>query len=336
MTSPFEEYLRVQGARVERALRRYAAPRRLGPDGLAASERYSLFAGGKRLRPVLVLAAAQACGGDTEKALPTACALEMIHTYSLIHDDLPAMDDDDLRRGRPTNHRVYGEALAILAGDGLLTRAFGLIAETTALGVPAERVCEVLRLVSEAAGGPGMVGGQVLDILNTGEQRTGNKVPGTDERAVLTLPRQETTKVLAGIHKMKTAALITAALESGAVIAGASADRRRALREYGQAVGLAFQIVDDILDRVGDKRKLGKRGSDLDNAKLTYPAVYGLEASREEAARLIVRAHRALKPFGPAARALRAAPGAGGRPGRPGDPAGPLHDLAEFIKSRDR
>ena len=273
MNPKLEAYLKDRGAKIERALETFGAPRRFGAVEVAEAARYSLFAGGKRLRPALVLAAAEACGSASPTAaLPAACALEMVHTYSLIHDDLPAMDDDDTRRGRPTNHRVYGEAMAILAGDALLTRAFGVIADAGRRGtLTPEQAVDTAALLAEAAGGPGMVGGQALDIQ-------------TGKRGALRLER---------IHRMKTAALITAACEAGAIAAQAPRDKRRALRGYGEAVGLAYQITDDLLD---DGEEPGK---------LTYPAVHGAERSREEAARLAAKARRALAGFGAGADPLR-------------------------------
>ncbi|MBI4385784.1 MAG: polyprenyl synthetase family protein, partial [Elusimicrobia bacterium] len=222
-------------------------------------------------------------------------ALEMIHTYSLIHDDLPAMDDDDLRRGKPTNHKVFGEAIAILSGDGLLTRAFQLIAQNAAeLSLPAREGYELLQVVAAGAGPRGMVGGQVADLDAEGFEL--EKSPNGD--------RRKAERLLEYIHTHKTAALITASLEAGALLSRSSRAGRLALRRYGRAIGLAFQITDDLLDVVGEKKLLGKRGSDADNRKLTYARLHGLEKSRELAEAWVAEAHQALKPLGPRARLL--------------------------------
>lgn len=261
------------------------------PEIIHESMRYSVFAGGKRLRPVLVLMGAEICGKRPEIALPTAAAMELIHTYSLVHDDLPAMDDDDLRRGRPTNHKVYGEAIAVLAGDALLTKAFELIARNAKIrAIRPQAIPAVMELIAHGAGTFGMIGGQVMDI-----QVEGGKWKKQKNHAAL----------LSGIHKHKTAALIRASLQAGAALAGASPRRLSALGEYGEKIGLAFQIADDVLDVVADKKKLGKRGSDAKNQKLTFPALYGLEASRKKAQQLIEDAKQALAPFGKRAQVLK-------------------------------
>ncbi|MBI5202799.1 MAG: polyprenyl synthetase family protein, partial [Elusimicrobia bacterium] len=232
--------------------------------------------------------------------------MEMIHTYSLIHDDLPAMDDDDLRRGKPTNHKVYGEAIAILAGDGLLTYAFELAAENAAkAGLSAARSSELIRVIAAGAGARGMVGGQVADL----------EAEGFDMRKLRNGARVKAGKLLTYIHTHKTAALITASLEAGGIVGGASPSQRAGLREYGRAMGLAFQIADDVLDVVGDKKKLGKSGSDEANGKLTYARLYGLDGARKQAQAWLARAHAALRPFGTKAEVL--------------------HDLAEYVVSRD-
>ncbi len=256
------------------------------PEDLAEAMRYSLLAGGKRLRPVLCLTWAAMLGLPEEAAMPFAVGFELIHTYSLIHDDLPAMDDDDLRRGKPSNHKAYGEALAILAGDGLLTRAFGLMASVDC--VPAENVLRAVRVAAWGAGPAGMVGGQVLDMAHTGLAAD-----------MATMQR---------MHAMKTGALITAACLCGAVLAGADeADRQRA-HEYGAKVGLAFQIVDDVLDVVGDTAVLGKpAGSDQGSDKATYPKLVGLDESRRLAGAAADAAVAAIAPHaGPEADFLAA------------------------------
>lgn len=245
------------------------------PDNLQRSMEYSLMAGGKRLRPVLVIAAAESLGASQEVALPVACAVEMVHTYSLIHDDLPAMDNDDYRRGKLTNHKVFGEAMAILAGDGLLTHAFYSIAQTARLGVPASDVLAIVEDMAVYAGPSGMVGGQVADM--EGEQGI------TD------------LEQLRYIHEHKTADLIVFSLKAGGRIASATEQQLEALECYGRAIGLAFQIQDDILDLVGDESKLGKKTqSDVKQGKVTYPYFIGLEDSRAEVDRLTRVAKDAL------------------------------------------
>jgi len=248
------------------------------PGILYESMRYSLFAGGKRLRPVLALATVEALGGDVDAALPVACTLEMIHTYSLIHDDLPAMDDDDLRRGKPTNHVVFGEAVAILAGDALLTQAFEVLGTLDSTG----REANMLRIVGElakASGSVGMVAGQVADMENEGKQAD--------------------AETMAFIHAHKTGALITAAVRIGALYAGATDAQLAALTTYAERIGLAFQIVDDILDVVGNAEKLGKAvGADAAHAKSTYVSLYGLDHSRATVRRLTDEAHHALQSVG--------------------------------------
>lgn len=273
------------------------------PESIRKAMRYSLFAGGKRLRPTLVLEAAECCGLNAKKALKTAAALEMIHTYSLIHDDLPAMDDDDLRRGKPTNHKVFGEAMAILAGDGLLTKAFEAAAENAAdLKLKGKETAELIRLIAYGAGGEGMVGGQVADLAAEGMSKK--------------MSKGAAARVLEAVHRRKTGALIVASLDAGAVMAGASESKRDALRSYGECIGLAFQIADDVLDVVGDKKKLGKRGSDRDNDKLTYASLYGVDGARAKARALVEMAHAHLKGFGKKAETL--------------------HELADYIITRDK
>ncbi len=267
------EYLDTRRAQIDAALMRFLPAAPHCPAGLDTAMRYSLAAGGKRLRPLLALAAAEAVAGPSgseqaiSAALPAACAVELIHTYSLIHDDLPAMDDDSLRRGRPTNHVVHGEALAILAGDGLLTEAFALLATEPREPLFAARKIRAIQVVATAAGACGMVGGQAIDLLAVG--------------AAATFDRES----LQDMHARKTGALIRASAVAGAVMAGGSDESIRAVDEYGQQLGLAFQIVDDILDVEGDARDLGKTaGKDARAGKPTYPSIYGLDASRRLAA----------------------------------------------------
>ncbi len=246
------------------------------PERLRAAMDYSLMAGGKRLRPVLVLVWAELLGLDPEAAMPFAASLELIHTYSLIHDDLPAMDNDDLRRGKPTNHKQFDEATAILAGDGLLTEAFGLMLSAA---LPPERVVSAAQAVAEAAGARGMVGGQVLDM-----QYTGKDAVSLEE--------------LKTMHSMKTGALITVSCLAGAILAGASAEDLGRADRYGRAIGVSFQIVDDILDVVGDEKTLGKPvGSDQGNDKTTYPKLLGLEESKRQAEKYRDKALECLAPY---------------------------------------
>lgn len=270
----FGARLAADQALVEQALRglfRDAAPR---ADLYDAME-YSLLSGGKRLRPVLTLECCRLCGGRAEDALAFACAVEKIHTYSLIHDDLPCMDNDDLRRGRPTNHKVYGEATAMLAGDGLLTAAFEIAAGGK---LPPERTVEGVRCLAKAAGPAGMVGGQALDLAGEG----------------YALNREE----LEQIHGLKTGAMIAAAAELGCIAAGASPEARGAVRDFALKLGLAFQIRDDMLDVEGDAEAFGKPiGSDAANEKNTFVTLLGLEGCREEVARLTQAAAAALAPF---------------------------------------
>jgi len=297
------------------------------PEALRQAVQYSLTAPGKRLRPMLVLMAADVCGGTVEDGLPSACAVEMVHTYSLIHDDLPAMDDDSLRRGRPTSHVVYGEALAILAGDTLLTRAFGTL---TASSLPPYVIAECVRILSAAAGSGGMVGGQVLDLM--AERGPFSVVSGQESQESPTQSRPfhrppADSKIMSGteeiqepssghlpgdveqlirIHRMKTGALITASLELGAVVAEADADQRSRLEQYGECCGLAFQIADDLLDVTGTGAKQGKEtGRDGTLGKLTYPSLLGIEGSRTKAAEQVESACEALAEFGSKADPLR-------------------------------
>ena len=286
MTLDLKAYLENRRAMVDAALDRVLPPETAAPPRIHEAMRYSVLAPGKRLRPILVIAGAEAVGGHAEAVLDTACALELIHAYSLIHDDLPAMDDDDYRRGRLTNHKVFGEAMAILAGDALLTLAFRLVAENAARVAPGA-VGMVVAEVADAAGTDGMVGGQVVDIESEGKVISG--------------------EMLDYIHLHKTAALIRVALRVGAVLAGGREEVVDAISRAGEALGLAFQIVDDILDVEGNLAELGKTaGSDERKQKATYPSLHGLPASKARARDLIEETKRLLLPLGPAAEPIRA------------------------------
>ncbi|HXH84546.1 MAG TPA: farnesyl diphosphate synthase [Candidatus Tectomicrobia bacterium] len=272
---------------VDAALDRALPPADAPPPTIHQAMRYSVLAPGKRLRPILVMAGAEAVGGRADAVLDTACALELIHAYSLIHDDLPAMDDDDYRRGRLTNHKVFGEAIAILAGDALLTLAFRLIAANAAHVVDPAVVARVVADVADAAGTQGMVGGQVVDLESEGK----------------TISAAE----LDDIHLRKTAALIRVALRAGALLGGGDAAQVEAVSRAGLALGLAFQIVDDILDVEGSLEELGKTaGSDARKRKVTYPSLHGLAASRARARALVDETKQALVPLGAAADPIRA------------------------------
>ena len=282
------EFLKVKASVTEAALAACVDGWEGIPASLLEAIRYSLFAGGKRLRPALALGAAEVVSGDGAPALPVACALEMIHTYSLIHDDLPAMDDDDLRRGKPTCHKAFGEATAILAGDALLTMAFAIAAETGSTAI--------VRELALAAGVGGMVGGQQMDLEGEGQQLG--------------------LEALQRIHRAKTGALIRVSARCGAMVAGGSTAQVAALTAYGEHLGLAFQITDDMLDVSGTEAVIGKRvGSDESRNKSTYPALLGLDESRRLAMEAVARAIAALESFGGEAAALR--------------------DLARYVLSRD-
>jgi geranylgeranyl diphosphate synthase type II len=255
------------------------------PDKIYESMRYSLLAGGKRLRPILCLATCEMTGGTIEMAMPTACALEMIHTMSLIHDDLPAMDNDDYRRGKLTNHKVYGEDIAILAGDGLLAYAFEHVAISTQ-NVPTERVLQVIARLGRALGAAGLVGGQVVDLESEGKPDI-------------------SLETLNFIHNHKTAALLEACVACGGVLTGVSSEDLQRLSRYAQNIGLAFQIVDDILDITATQEQLGKTaGKDQKANKVTYPKLWGLEESRTKAQQLIEAACVELDSFGDKAKPL--------------------------------
>ena len=306
----FEKYLKAKAALAERGLRRYTAALSGAPAVLADAMNYSLAAGGKRLRPALVMAAAEAFGLDGGDVLPAACAIELIHTYSLIHDDLPPLDNDNLRRGLPTNHRVYGEAGALLAGDALLTLAFSVCAQNAAnKKIGPARALAAAAVLADAAGACGMVGGQMSDIfaegIMKGESRRAkilarqNRVLSAKPPEYFLLPagrgKASKEKVLGYIHRNKTGALLAAAVEMGARLAGAGGARLAAMRGYGRETGLAFQIADDILDVTADRGKLGKSSSDAAADKLTYVTLYGLEKSRGAARACITRANRHLE-----------------------------------------
>ncbi len=278
-------YLERRRKLVEQALARAVPAVSVRPGTIHKAMRYSLLAGGKRLRPILALAAAEACGAkDPTGVLPAACAVELIHTYSLIHDDLPCMDDDDLRRGRPTSHKVFGEGVAVLAGDALLTRSFGLIAGIK----PAKRypLSLLLEETADAAGSLQLIAGQVADL-----EAEGKKLLIREVRF---------------IHERKTAAMIVLPIRLGAMVANASPAQLKALTEFGQALGLAFQILDDILDVTATSEQLGKSaGKDLKASKATYPAVIGLEAARKEAKIQTQKALRSLEVLGSRGARLR-------------------------------
>lgn len=287
-------YLMQTQKQIDRALDRFLPKAKVKPSTIHEAMRYSLFAGGKRLRPILCLAAAEACGGTTEAAMPLACAVECIHTYSLIHDDLPSMDNDDFRRGRPTCHKAFGEGIAVLAGDALLTIAF----EITAQATPTRRykLHDLLAELASGAGSRKLIAGQVADLEAEGQPIT---------RAGLRY-----------IHENKTAAMLITTLRLGAMSANASEKQLGAISAFGAALGLAFQVIDDILDVTQTSEKLGKSaGKDVAAQKATYPAVIGLEKSRKEAQRLTHEAHEALQVFG--------------------RKADRLHELANYLLERD-
>lgn len=283
-TFDLKTYLTQQAQQVEAALDQ-SLPMRY-PEQIYEAMRYSLLAGGKRLRPILCLATCQMLGASESVAMPTACALEMVHTMSLIHDDLPAMDNDDYRRGKLTNHKVYGEDVAVLAGDGLLAYAFEYIATQTKGAAP-EQILKVIAQLGKAVGADGLVGGQIVDLASEG-----------------TAVNEET---LTYIHMHKTAALLEVSVTSGAMLAGADAGAIEQLSRYAQHIGLAFQIVDDVLDITSTPETLGKSvGKDVAAQKATYPSLWGLEESQRRAEQLIVEAISALDSFGASAEPLRA------------------------------
>jgi len=290
-----EAYLRSRQKQIDCALDRYLPKTKVKPPTLHKAMRYSLFAGGKRLRPILCLAAAEACRGKISNALPLACALECIHTYSLVHDDLPSMDNDDYRRGRPTCHKVFGDGIAVLAGDALLTIAF----EIVSMAKPARHygMSTLLREIAVAAGSQRLIAGQVADLEAEG--------------------RDVKRDQLRFIHENKTAAILKSSVRLGAMSANVDAKKLRAITQFGRGLGLAFQVIDDILDVTQTSEILGKSaGKDIAARKATYPAVIGLEKSRAEARRLTRQAHLALSVF------------------RSGE-ADPLHALANYLLERE-
>jgi geranylgeranyl diphosphate synthase type II len=295
MPFDLEGYLRRQTIAVDRALNRFLPSAGAKPATIHRAMRYSIFAGGKRMRPALCLAAAEACGGRPDDARPLACAVECIHTYSLIHDDLPAMDDDDLRRGKPTNHKVFGEGIAILAGDALLTEAFAIAAQCK--GWPRYDHQKIIGELATAAGSKQLIAGQVADL-----EGEGKKIPASHLRY---------------IHERKTSALLCCSVRLGGMSANCTAAQLQALTDFGYNVGLAFQIIDDILDVTQTSEQLGKTaGKDTAAEKATYPSIVGMEKSRKIAAQLTSRAFKALQIFKGKAPALEA--------------------LAEFLLKRDK
>ena len=270
-------YLVARQKMVDGALEVFLPKATVKPKTIHKAMRYSIFAGGKRLRPILCLAASECCGGDLEAAIPLACAVECIHTYSLIHDDLPCMDNDDLRRGVPTSHKVFGEAVAVLAGDALLTFAFELAAKVP--GWPRYHLRDVIRELAVASGSRHLIAGQVVDLESEGKK--------------VSVP------LLRFIHESKTAALLSSSIRLGAMSANATRAQLKNLSDFGRSLGLAFQVIDDILDVTQTSETLGKSaGKDVTAEKATYPSVVGLERSREIARRLTHESHATLKPFG--------------------------------------
>ncbi|ACC97829.1 Geranylgeranyl pyrophosphate synthase [Elusimicrobium minutum Pei191] len=329
----FEKYLKTKAAFVEKGLSKYILKIANSPEVIKDSMAYSLEAGGKRVRPVLVMAAAEAFGKKAADVMPAACAVEMVHTYSLIHDDLPSMDNDSLRRGKPTNHKVYGEDLALLAGDALLTYAFEVFAQNGDVkSIGHKNTLKALQLFANGVGSEGMVGGQVTDIYAEGliEGKFKRITAVKKESKALSkksvkyflmpakLKEVSAETVLSYIHANKTGALIRSSIEAGAVLAGASEADRANMRKYGNAMGLAFQIVDDILDVTVSEKKLGKSGSDKENAKLTFVSLYGLEVSRKYAKAVLGEAVNALNKV----KAINK------------KKAAPLYEMADFFLTR--
>lgn len=284
MNFELKKYLNDKKAQIEEFIKCYFQIPFIPPI-LHESVLYSLTAGGKRIRPILCIASYEACDGMGD-IVPYATAIEFIHTYSLIHDDLPAMDNDDLRRGKPTNHKVFGEGIAILAGDGLLTEAFAILSNRDYADISSDTLLKVISEISKAAGLRGMVAGQAYDLISEGKE--------PDE------------KIVEFIHLYKTAAMIRASVKIGGLLAESSEDKIRRLEDYGEAIGLAFQIVDDILDIESNTEEMGKpKGSDIERGKMTYPRVFGIEKSKEKARELINKALEALSIFDKKAEPLR-------------------------------
>lgn len=297
MTITIEQYLAERKTLVDEALNQ-CMPKPVGmASDVIKAMNYSLFAGGKRIRPILCIAGAEAVGGSGDTVVPVACAIELIHTYSLIHDDLPIMDNDDLRRGKPTNHKMFGEAVALLAGDGLLTLAFNLMAGYgVEKGLEKTALLRVIDLIASAAGYNGMVGGQVADIIYEG--------------------KEPDPTVVDYIHRHKTASLIAASVTTGTILAGGSENEQRSITRYGQQIGIAFQIADDLLNIEGEKGLMGKdTGSDKEKGKITYPSVFGTDESKIMQKELIEHAIDSIKGFDTR--------------------ADPLRDLARYIIERN-
>ncbi len=279
-----KKYIAEKKEKVEEFIKAYFTPS-IKPSILHDSVLYSLTAGGKRLRPVLCIASYEACEGKKD-ITPYATAIEFIHTYSLIHDDLPSMDNDDLRRGKPTNHKVFGEGIAILAGDGLLTEAFRILSNPAYADVEPSNLIKVIHELSSSAGVYGMVGGQAMDLISEGKE-----------------PDRDSVEF---IHLNKTAKLISASVKSGAILASADEEKIKRIEKYGLSIGLAFQIIDDILDIEGSTEEIGKpKGSDIERGKMTYPRVYGIAQSKKKAEELIDKALNALETFDHKAEPLR-------------------------------
>ena len=329
----FEQYLKTSAAFVEKGLAAELKKIKNAPQIIIDAMVYSLQAGGKRLRPVLTLTAAEIFGANKKDILPAACAVEMLHTYSLIHDDLPAMDNDSLRRGRPTNHKVFGEDLAILAGDGLLTYAFETLSNLeNNKNIKPRNLALAVNSVARFGGVRGMIGGQVADIFAEGildgkskraQILLKNKLfKGSKTPQYFLLPKESNevsaSALLAYIHANKTGALITTAVEVGALLAGAEGSNLKNIKSYAQKIGFAFQVVDDILDATATAKQLGKSNSDAENKKLTFVTLYGLEEAKAAAQKTIKEAHKALNNLKNVNK----------------EKVRPLHDLADFFLSR--
>ncbi len=331
----FETYQKQRAKLVEKNLAKYISKIKNSPKILTDSMNYSLQAGGKRVRPILVMATAEAFGKKAQEVLPAACAVEMLHTYSLIHDDLPCMDNDNLRRGKPTNHKIYGEDLALLAGDALLTYVFEVFAQNGAVKqIGAENTLKALQNFANCAGAAGMVGGQTADVYAEGMGTDDAKSVRADKLRKISKPLAdkslryfmlpptvaETTpeNILRYIHANKTGALIRGSVETGALLAGAKGADLTHIKTYANCIGLVFQIVDDILDVTATAKQLGKSNSDTQNGKLTFVSLFGLEGSRKHAQLLIANAQKALGKLKTAKQKN----------------LWPLYEMAEFFKTR--